>query len=381
MVLQCNLGTTLIQTRGMIAAAHAALTRALTLAREFADFDFQQRVTHHLWSFTYRAAAFHDALAIARQYDKGSDVRDPQSRAVADYLVGIPLIFLGAHTEATTRLRRAIDQYPYECRNRDAIRFGTDMPSAASGLLAVALLSRGLLDAASRAVINSIEEARSTSNPLALCGALAFASGCIFLSLDEQELAERYGEELFERAHKLGLRPLHAVGLCVRGSLAARRGDPTVGVELLRRGLAEMRELSYLLYYPYFVPELARALGATGHIDEGLISIDTALRVAAETGHRWFTPELSRVKGELLAFREPDESAVVDLFYGVMSETRQEHALYWELSAAITLAEFLRSHHKVAEARSVLAPVYNSFTEGFSVARLRHAKALLDKLG
>ncbi len=382
MVLQCNLGTTLIQTRGMTEAAHAALLRALTLAGELADFDFQQRATHHLWSFTYRAAAFHDALAMARQYDESVGLGDPQSRAVADYLVGIPLIFLGEHVEATTRLQQTIDRYPAAFRRRDAIRFGTDLPSAASGLLAVGLLSRGLLDAASREVVHSIDAARITGNPLPLCGALAFASGCVFLSLDEPELVERYGEELIERTHKLGLRPLQAVGLCVRGSLAVRRGDPTSGVEPLRRGLAEMRDLSYLLYYPYFVPEFARALAATGQVDEGLMAIDAALRVAAETGHLWFAPELSRVKVELLVSRGSDAPGVVaELLYRVMRETRQQHALYWELSAAITLAELLRGQHREAEAHAVLAPVYNCFTEGFSATRLRHAKVLLDQLG
>ena len=52
MALQCNLGMTLIYTNGMVDGVRVALTRALLLAREFADFDFQQRATLNLWLFS-----------------------------------------------------------------------------------------------------------------------------------------------------------------------------------------------------------------------------------------------------------------------------------------------------------------------------------------
>ena len=92
-------------------------------------------------------------------------------------------------------------------------------------------------------------------------------------------------------------------------------------------------------------------------------------------------PETLRVKGELLARRGSDDRAdVEDLFRGSMSLAREQHALYWELSAAISLAELLRVQHREAEARRMLAPVYDRFTEGFSAAQLERAKILLDQL-
>jgi non-specific serine/threonine protein kinase len=250
-----------------------------------------------------------------------------------------------------------------------------------AGYVAISLLSRGLLDAASRAALRSVEEARAAKHPLALCGALAWAAGFIFLSLGELDLVERYGEELIGHADKHAMRPVHAAGLCVRGSLAVKRGDPESGLNPLRRGLAGMREASYLLLYPLFTVELGAALGALGRIDDGLAEIDAALGFAAETGHRWFVPETLRVKGELLALRGADDLGTAeDLFSRSMDQAREQHALYWELSAAISLAEFMRSQHRDAEARAVLAPVYERFTEGFSTLKVRRAKILLDQL-
>ena len=237
------------------------------------------------------------------------------------------------------------------------------------------------MDAASQAAVRAVEEARGRDRPTALCVALAFAAGFVFLSLGELNTAERYGEELIVLGQKHALRPFHAAGLCIRGSLATRRTDANTGVDLLRRGLADLQATSYLVLYPYFQVELAAALGVVARVDDGLAEIDAALRLAQETGHRWFVPETLRIKGELLALRGPgDPTVIADLYRGSMRQAREQYALYWELSAAISLAELLRSHRREAEARAVLAPVYDRFTEGFSAAKVQRAKILLDQL-
>jgi non-specific serine/threonine protein kinase len=92
-------------------------------------------------------------------------------------------------------------------------------------------------------------------------------------------------------------------------------------------------------------------------------------------------PETPRVKGELFALRELADLPVTEnLFRDSMSLAREQQALYWELSAAISLADLLRGQNRGAEARAVLAPVYGRFTEGFSMAKVRRAKMLLDLL-
>jgi hypothetical protein len=53
----------------------------------------------------------------------------------------------------------------------------------------------------------------------------------------------------------------------------------------------------------------------------------------------------------------------------------------WELRATTSLARLLASQGAHAEARSILADIYNWFTEGFDTADLIDAKALLKELG
>ena len=50
------------------------------------------------------------------------------------------------------------------------------------------------------------------------------------------------------------------------------------------------------------------------------------------------------------------------------------------LLAAMSLARLWQGQRKISEARDLLAPVYDWFTEGFDTADLKDAKALLDEL-
>ena len=67
-------------------------------------------------------------------------------------------------------------------------------------------------------------------------------------------------------------------------------------------------------------------------------------------------------------------------FERALGVARQQKAKSWELRAAMSMAHLWRSQGKPQQARELLAPVYNWFTEGFDTADLKEAKALLDAL-
>jgi predicted ATPase len=59
---------------------------------------------------------------------------------------------------------------------------------------------------------------------------------------------------------------------------------------------------------------------------------------------------------------------------------RKQGALFWELRAALSLAHLRMRQNRKADARQVLAPVYDRFTEGFETADLSAARARLESL-
>jgi predicted ATPase len=59
---------------------------------------------------------------------------------------------------------------------------------------------------------------------------------------------------------------------------------------------------------------------------------------------------------------------------------RDQDAKLWELRGATSLAGLWGKQGRGAEAYDLLAPIYGWFTEGFDMADLKDAKALLDEL-
>jgi predicted ATPase len=59
---------------------------------------------------------------------------------------------------------------------------------------------------------------------------------------------------------------------------------------------------------------------------------------------------------------------------------RNQSAKSLELRATTSLARLLARQDRRDEARTMLAEIYNWFTEGFDTADLKEAKALLEQL-
>jgi predicted ATPase len=125
--------------------------------------------------------------------------------------------------------------------------------------------------------------------------------------------------------------------------------------------------------------EQAEALGQSGRIGEGLALLEAGVE-QSETG--WLTPELLRLKGELLLLQSTPAAveSVEDLFRRALDESRRQEALSWELRAATSLARLLRDQDRPDDATTILRPACERFTEGFNTADLIAAKQLLDDL-
>ena len=85
------------------------------------------------------------------------------------------------------------------------------------------------------------------------------------------------------------------------------------------------------------------------------------------------------MRGDIRRKQREVELAEADL-RDAIALAREMSAKTWELRAATSLARLWRDQGKSAEARELLAPVYDWFTEGFETADLREARVLLDKL-
>ncbi|TMJ74385.1 MAG: hypothetical protein E6G73_09415 [Alphaproteobacteria bacterium] len=126
--------------------------------------------------------------------------------------------------------------------------------------------------------------------------------------------------------------------------------------------------------------ELAEALAQTGRTAQALALVES--RLGLPDGD-WVTPELLRLKGELLLLQNGSATAEAAeaLFRQALDGARRQEALSWELRAATSFARLLRNQGRPADAIACLQPVYDRFTEGFGTGDLIAAKQLLDELG
>ena len=98
----------------------------------------------------------------------------------------------------------------------------------------------------------------------------------------------------------------------------------------------------------------------------------------AETGERVSQAEILRLRGEVMLAQDPkNEGAAEECFRRAIDVARGQQARSWELRAAVSLGRLLLKRGSTAEARGVLLPVYEWFTEGLGTADLREAQALL----
>jgi len=172
-----------------------------------------------------------------------------------------------------------------------------------------------------------------------------------------------------------------ACGRSFQGVLVIQRGDVITGLRLLRASFDEFGKAGSGLL-PFLALLMAEALGRAGQNADGLAAIDEAIARSERTEERWAIAELVRVKGELLLLQDaPGAAAAAEHhFRQALDWARRQGALSWELRAATSLARLLRDRDRIGEARDLLAPIYEPFTEGFGTADLQAAKRLIDAL-
>jgi tetratricopeptide (TPR) repeat protein len=171
--------------------------------------------------------------------------------------------------------------------------------------------------------------------------------------------------------------PEAALSRCVLGRARAELGRAPEGIVLIRQGIAGLLEIGGRLGIPIHTVSLAAAQAVEGAIVEALATVEEALQANLDLLAP--RPEMLRLRGELRLKNGQPELAEAD-FGEAIALARQIGAKAWELRTTMSLARLLAKQARRDEARTMLADIYNWFTEGFDTADLKDAKALLDEL-
>ena len=181
-------------------------------------------------------------------------------------------------------------------------------------------------------------------------------------------------------AYEHGFSTWYLFGQLVHGQALALLTKADEGITEIKTAIDSLEGIGYVT--PGWVYScLAFAFLAAKQPEQGLKVTAKALEVAANTGDAGAKPELHRLHGELLLMGDSTKTAEGERsFRAAVDVARNQCAKSDELRATTSLARLLASNGRRDEAHSMLAEIYNWFTEGFDTPDLKDAKALLEEL-
>jgi predicted ATPase len=377
MHLQTGLGLSMMFTRGNSEDVRVALARGLKLAEQYGDLRYQLRLLGALHLFHERIGEFGVSLLFAQRSEVvARAIDDPVAIAAAHSWLGISHHLMGNVEAAHTHLEMALAS-PRVSHNFNTIEIGFDYHNRAHITLARNLWLRGYPDQAAQVARETVEEAAALEHPVTLCMALIWAVTVFAWRRDWGNVEENI-DRFIAHADKYSLAPYIPAGVGVKGELLVRRGDVDEGIQSLRRGLSALHAGRYELLTTELVSALAEGLRMTGQSLEALATIDRAIH-QANLHRRLFTmPELLRIKADILTtLPQPDHQASETYLLQSLALSRRQATRAWELRTATDLAALWAAQGRSEDARTILTPVFDQFTEGSETVDLKAAERLL----
>jgi class 3 adenylate cyclase/predicted ATPase len=301
-------------------------------------------------------------------------------RLVGQRMVGAGLLLTGDFRQARPHLELAASLYRPDEHREFAFRYGQDIGATALCYLSWALWHNGYPDQAARTADRALLHAREFGHAYTLAVTLFHVAILAIFSRDVRRV-ERLADENATISKEHGF-PLWLAWSNVHlGWAAVHQGQGADCIGRMRRGFVAVTAIGVRLFEPFCLGLVAEGLALAGQVGEGIAELDQAFARSAETGETWWDAELHRFRGDLLC-RLPrrDLDNAEHSFRAALSTAREQGTRAFELRAATSLARLLGNDGRREEARELLAPIYDWFTEGFDTADLKEAKALLTAL-
>ena len=382
------LGPAYMAIRGYAAPeVEACYQRARELCRELGDTPQLVPVLHGLWTYYIVRAQHTSAFALGEQVlQLGTSTNDDGLVLQGNMEVGWSHYFLGELEQAREHLERVLALYDHERHSSHAFTYGDNPATSARGALAQVLWLLGYVDQSLRhsqenlATLRSlVEHAHSVAFGLNVAAILRQYRG-------DAPATRALADEALVLSEAHGLAFMGAMASILKGWALTREGELGEGMAQMRRGLAAQLTTGAELARPYWLCVIAEACHRTGAAREGLALLDEAEAAVEHSGERAWEAEIHRLRGRLLLAASepatPEAARSAEACYRrALHVARRHGARSLELRAAVSLSLLWQAEGREREAREVLAPIYEWFSEGQDTSDQRAAAALLLELG
>ncbi|QGZ57090.1 AAA family ATPase [Paraburkholderia acidiphila] len=390
LALRLAIGPVLMAARGWASRdVEATYSRALDLCRQPGRTPHLFRVQTGLRMFYQLSAEYKTAKEIGeRLLALAERAANPTQVMEAHYLLGMSLFRLGDVAAAHTYLAGVGESSLQDAGSFDEEIFahGRDPRSVGEGSLGLVVWHRGYPDTALKHAEQAISRARSIHDLVSLGQTLIFKAELHQLRREPAQ-TRACAEAAIALATEQGFPMILAWATMLHGWALSEAGEKEEGIAQVRRGLTDYEATGARLGRSYFLALLAETYATAGLPDAGQHALAEAIAACETSDERYHEPELYRLKGELSLLPAglscvavADRDAAHANFSEAMAIARRRGARSLELRAALSLTALRAQAGSVREAREILAPVYESFTEGFGTADLQAARRWLDAL-
>jgi predicted ATPase/DNA-binding winged helix-turn-helix (wHTH) protein len=378
--LHVGLGVSLYFTMGPIETTKVVLSKTLAIAEGLDDLNAQLQTLWVLWNMNFSIGECLAARSAAdRIFHVATRTGDPAALLVAERLIGNTLQYQGKPREAQRCVEHVLQHYIAPADQRHTMWFHYHQRVLARAMLARVLWLQGFADRAVDEMRASLDEAKATDHRITICGVLRLAVCPIALAIGDLIGAGQGVAVMSNLATSHNAVFWRILAQCLEGELLVKRGEFAGGAALLHGALETCERTGWSMFSIEFQAPLAEALAGLGRPGEALVTIDQGLAKSELGGERWYVAELLRIKGELLLQQAGDSviAAAETCYDRALEAAREQGALFWELRTALSLGRLRVRQNRPDDARAVLAPVYDRFTEGFETADLRAARGML----
>jgi class 3 adenylate cyclase/predicted ATPase len=380
LALHIGLGAALIVTKGHATVeVEQAYLKAHALCLQIGETPELTPVLLGLWRCYIARSQLHKSRELGENLLRLSHLNDdPAQAVVAHYALGNSSLLLAELSEARRHFEDGISHYTPEQHLAEVFRSAQDPGVACLSYSALCLWLLGFPDQARTRGQHALALAHELEHPFSVAYARCC---CAFVSQfrrDVQDVRE-HAEAALALATEQGFAAWAALATSFRGWALAMEDKSEKGLVELQQGIAGLRAMGAGIWLPFRCTMLADVFDLLGNTKEGLQSLAEAQTLMTQTAERWWEAEIYRLEGTLLSRSSTAPPAEVETWFRrALDVARRQEAKSLELRAAISLARLWHRQGKQAEARDLLAPIYNWFTEGFDAPDLKEAKALLD---
>jgi len=317
---------------------------------------------------------FESMLHISRLYD------DADVELVARQGIGSICLNRADYARAIEQTEEVLSSY--EANKHSELRFvyGQDIYVAAASFVSGVHTHIGEFEKGAARAEAAVAHARTLNHPFSLAYALAMGGfGLAFAGASQNALA--WSNEVISLDEAQGFPFWGAWGYLNRGCLARYQGRPKDAIVDLERGLELLDHIGGTGGKPAPLYELALAYIETDQLDLADAKLMESEEMIERSGEYLGRPLNLLARGHFCRATDGVQSErVAQYFADALDVAKQQGAKLEELCAATALARLWHSQCKAEEARDLLGPVYDSFTEGFDTTNLKEAKALLEQL-